>query len=40
MPAGPTFHINGQLCAFISPIGEFGAWTRARCDIDVRRTPI
>ena len=40
MPAGPPFRISWQLCAFISPVAEFSAWTGAFGDIDVRRPSI
>ena len=40
MPAGPRFRINRQLCAFISPVAQFCAWTGAFGDIDVRRFTI
>ena len=34
MPAWPPLRINRQLCAFISPVAEFSAWTGALIDID------
>jgi hypothetical protein len=40
MPAGSLFRISRQLCAFVSPVAEFSAWTGAFGDIDVRRFPI
>ena len=40
MPAGPPFRISWQLCAFVSPVAEFRAWTGAFGDIDVRRSTI
>ena len=40
MPAGPPFRISWQLCAFVSPVAEFSAWTGTFGDIDVRRFTI